>query len=83
MWCSMDHLLAVPITQYNLLVSRPGKVMLGSSCVRASTESPQLLAKLEHVAPTSAVVEKSHSTARGERAAAIAGTSPMVGRCVR
>jgi hypothetical protein len=68
----------VPITQYDWLVSRLGQLIPGFSCWRVSTDSPQLLAKLEQVAPASAVVEKSQSTARRDRAAAIPGTMPAM-----
>jgi hypothetical protein len=69
--------VAVPITQYDLLVSRLGQAILGFSFCRSLIGSPHALAKLEHVAPASAVVEKSKLTARGTRAAPIAGTIPM------
>jgi hypothetical protein len=72
--------LTVPITQYDLLLSRVGQVIPGFSCWRFSTESPQELAKLEHVAPASAVVAKSQLTARWLRTAAIAGDAPRAKR---
>jgi hypothetical protein len=75
--------VTVPTTQYDLLVSRLGQVIPGFSFWRSLTESPQLLEKLEHVAPASAVVEKSQVTARGARAAPIAGTTPTARRAVR
>jgi hypothetical protein len=75
--------VAVPITQYDLLLSRLGQVIPGFSCWRLLTGSPQLLAKLEHVAPASAAVEKSHLTTRRVRAAPIAGTAPTARRAVK
>jgi hypothetical protein len=75
--------VAVTITQYDLLVSRFGQVIPGFSCWRVLTESAQLLAKLVYVAPASAVVEKSQSTARRVRTAAMAGTTPTTRRVVR
>lgn len=75
--------VAVPITQYDLLASRSGQEIPGFSCLRLSTDSPQLLAKLEHVSPASAVVEKSQSTARGVRAAVVAGIAPAARVAVR
>jgi hypothetical protein len=75
--------VTVPITQYNWLVSRLGQIIPGLSCCKSLTESPQLLAKLEHVAPESAVVEKSHETARRFRATAMAGIAPIVRRAVK
>lgn len=72
--------VAVPIIQYDFVVSRPGQVMPGFNFFRSATESPQLLAKLAHVAPLSGAVEKSHSTARGFRTAAIAGAIPKARR---
>jgi hypothetical protein len=43
--------LTVPITQYKLLVSRLGQLIPGFNFLRSSTDSPQLLEKLSHVAP--------------------------------
>jgi hypothetical protein len=57
--------------------------MPGFSFCKSVTDSPQLLEKLAHVAPASAVVAKSQLTARGARAAPIAGTAPTARRAVR
>lgn len=72
--------LTVPITQYDLLLSRVGQVIPGFSCWRFSTESPYELAKLEYVAPVSAVIAKSQLTAQWLRTAAIAGAAPRAKR---
>lgn len=73
----------VPTTQYDLLVSRLGQVIPGFSCWSFSTDSPQEAAKLEHVAPASAVVAKSQLTARSLRTAAIAEAVPRTNRWVK
>lgn len=41
----------VPITQYSLLVSRPGQVTPGFHFMKSVTDAPQLAAKLSQVAP--------------------------------
>jgi uncharacterized membrane protein YqhA len=56
--------LMVPMTQYELFVSRLGQLIPGFNILRSSTATPQLLEKLSHVAPLSAEVEKSQSTPR-------------------
>jgi hypothetical protein len=75
--------VTVPITRYDLMASRSGQEIPGFSYFRLSTDNPQLLAKLEHVSSASAVVEKSQLTARGFRAAAVAGIAPVVRIAVR
>jgi hypothetical protein len=74
--------VTVPITQYNLLVSRPGQVIPGFSCWRPSTDSPQVLAKLRQVSPLAALVVKEHSTARRESAHARPRMSPAAAKSV-
>lgn len=77
--------VTVPMTQYFLLVSRLGQLMPGFNDWSLSTERPQLLAKLAHVAPLSAVVEKEQVTARREgtpEARRICGRNPATRRCV-
>jgi hypothetical protein len=59
-------LLTVPIMQYSSSASTSGQLMPGFNFVRSSTDMPQLAAKLSHVAPLSAFVEKSQSTPRRE-----------------
>lgn len=73
--------VSVPITQYNLLVSRLGQEILGFSCWSSATDSPQVLAKLSQVSDLVAVVVKEHSTPRRERAKTKPGMSPAAARC--
>jgi hypothetical protein len=75
--------VTVPITQYDLLTSRSGQEIPGFSYFRLSTDSPQLLAKLEHVSTASALMQKSQLTAWGVRAAAVAGIAPVARIAVR
>jgi hypothetical protein len=57
--------VTVPITQYSWLALRvPGQVVPGFSSWKSATDSPQLLAKLSHVAPGSGGVAKSQTTPR-------------------
>jgi hypothetical protein len=58
----------VPMTQYSLVVSRPGQLMPGFSLASSSTEIPQPAAKLSQVSPLAAVTATSQITARRDRA---------------
>lgn len=68
--------LTVPITQYDLLVSRPGQLIPGLTFLRSSTDIPQLSAKLAQVSPLPGGIEKAQSTARRDRVTVLAKTIP-------
>jgi hypothetical protein len=73
-----------PIKQYDSPATRSGQVTPGFNILKLSTDSPQLPPKASHVAPLSAVMENSQSTARRDKARpkAMPGASPATRRCI-